>query len=397
MYRKSKKLIEHQANELYLLGMEWDDAWAEASKPVHPLKELTHDDLRDEMAVDPGYLVGNADHPVLLANALWMTFGPEKTGKTYHDLELAFCIAFGITYYGLPVKEGNVEYVIAEGGIGRIAKRIYSLCDKYKDALAAKGFHTYADIIDAGKFNIMGSAVNLLKKDAENGIDQMLEQMKHPPYVGLWLDTWARMLAEVGGHASDPDVIAPALRRCDDLRDVLDCTVTLVAHTPLASNGRPKGMGEQQANLDGATMCTKLGGGAGEVFTFKSAFQRHGANDVAMAFLQERLGLDRVFRPADGEFADSKLAVHGVTGRRAIAAIAMLRTMEPLTGVEAWRDAAIAASLFPGKNPRQQWSEALALLLKVDAVVVEQGIAMPRAPKIEPKGDALYATDDGAE
>ena len=88
----------------------------------HPFKEYTYDELTN--APKKVYLCGDDDRPVLLTDSLWQTMGLLKSGKTFFCMELGFCIAFGLEFHGLPTKEGNVAYIIAEGGIGRNFQRV---------------------------------------------------------------------------------------------------------------------------------------------------------------------------------------------------------------------------------------------------------------------------------
>src|SRR5258708_33356394 len=91
----------------------------------HPFKEYTYEELTN--APKKVYLCGDDDRPVLLADSLWQTMGRLKSGKTFFSMELGFCIAFGLEFHGLPTKEGNVAYIIAEGGIGRQFQRVLAL------------------------------------------------------------------------------------------------------------------------------------------------------------------------------------------------------------------------------------------------------------------------------
>jgi hypothetical protein len=383
MRPKSKAEIEaFAANCIVIEGMSESDARETAARWAaqrHPLKEYSYDELMAED--DAGWLVGDSNRPVLLADALWMDYGPEKGGKTYRDLEIAFCVAFGFKYYGLPVRQGNVAYIIAEGRVPRIRKRVHALGWKYGKLLKAAGYKNFRDVVDAGKFNLIGSPVNLTDPKADIGIPQLLDQLKHPPYVSLWMDTWARMLAASGGHSSDMDTVPLALRGCDYISEQLGCTTVLIAHTPLSDTGRPKGLNEQTGNIDGATRCEKVGSAAvGELFRFTSDFQRHGMNDYRQVFKQIELGPDRVFADEGGEFTDSKLKDRP----RALAALNLLRKMDAGCTVTEWKAACKEAGLMPGKNTRQQWSEIKSTLLAVDAVEVDSATKMATARTATP-------------
>ncbi len=359
----------YYANCIDLDGMTPEEAakatedWA---KPRHPLRELSFAEMCAEP--DAGWLCGDAQRPVLIADGLWMDYGPEKSGKTYRALELAFCIAFGIVYYGLSVRQGNVAYVIAEGGLARTVKRVRALVRKYAMQLRAQGYKTTQQVLDAGKFNLISSALNLADAKAEIGILALLEQLQHRPYVAIWMDTWARMLAASGGHSSDMDTVPLALRGCDIIRDRLGSTVVLVAHTPLSDTGRPKGLNEQTGNIDGATRCVKTGHGSEERFKFTSDFQRHGENDYTMVLHQIALEPDRVFVSDEGAFDDAKLK----DNQAMLRALNVLRALGSVTEEE-WHGAVKAAKppIFTYKNERQQWKDIRARLMALDAIEVD--------------------------
>ena len=175
----------------------------------HPFKEYTYDELTN--APTKVYLCGDDDRPVLLTDALWQTMGLLKSGKTYFCMELGFCIAFGLKFHGLPTKEGNVAYIIAEGGIGRNFQRVLALCAKYQDELRVKfripkGDGYIAGAMNSGKFNLIDNPVNLASPDPKKnfGVDVLMDQLAHKPYVAVFLDTWARMLGSRSWRNCDP-------------------------------------------------------------------------------------------------------------------------------------------------------------------------------------------------
>jgi hypothetical protein len=139
----------------------------------HPFKEYTYEELTN--APKKVYLCGDDDRPVLLTDALWQTMGLLKSAKTYFCMELGFCIAFGLEFHGLPTKQGNVAYIIAEGGIGRNFQRVLALCAKYEDQLRKKfripeGDGYIAAALDSGKFNLIDSPVELASPDPKKGL-----------------------------------------------------------------------------------------------------------------------------------------------------------------------------------------------------------------------------------
>ena len=204
MKRTHEEIEKFIADELEFGLIEEADVAAERARlaPRHKFKEWTYDELAE--LEDSQWLAGDEERPLLIANGLWLTYGLFKGGKTYFSMELAFCVAFGLEFHGLPVAQGNVAYVIAEGGTKRHLKRLLALCAKYK--------LDPAEALNSGKFNLITTAVNLAEA---KGVDDLLGQLRHHPYVAVWLDTWARMLSASGGHDSDPDTVGPAIRGCD--------------------------------------------------------------------------------------------------------------------------------------------------------------------------------------
>lgn len=387
---KTKAEIETAIREaMDFRGISEEEARAEI-KPRHPLKEYTYAELKAEEDANPGWLVGDKQRPVLLGEALWMDYGPEKSGKTYRDLEIATCVAFGFSYYGLPVQQGNVAYVITEGGIARISTRLRTLVRKYGPLFKSQGYKSYQEVIDAGKFNLIGSAVNLAAPEGRTGIKELLGQLRHHPYIAIWMDTWTRMLAEAGGHSSDPEIVPAALRGCDYIREQLGCTVSLIAHTPLGTDGRPKGLNEQTGNIDGATRCIKIGPPTDEEFHFTSEFQRHARNGFEQVFKLVPMKPDNVFASLAGDFNYRKLK----PGTRPRRMYDLLKRMPAATTEAQWRAAAEADGFLSGKNPRQQFKDARDKLVKAGAVEIEGEIAKALTPQAEPILVAgLYAGD----
>ncbi len=371
-------------------------AMQERLRTRHPLDPVTSAEI--EAMADLGWIVGDSDRPVLLADALWMDYGPNKSGKTYRDLELAFCVAFGIPYYGLPTMQGNTLYVIAEGGIQRIVKlRFAALFEKYRAEMTGRGYRDWREALDAGKMDIIASAVNIAdwQGKARIGVDKLVEHAIHRPYLAVWLDTWARMLSAAGGHASDSDTIPEAMRGCDFLREKLKCTVVMIAHVGVAANAqeRPKGMGEQADNIDGATLVNREGEGSGATYLATATFQRHAELGFRQMFRQGEFGPDRAFIAVDkGDFRESSLT------RKEKAVLQILRQncapaeangMYRSTMVDEWRKSVMAAGILRSDaegergqraSIRNQWSKALAGLTAKMAIDIDGETVTPRRP-----------------
>jgi hypothetical protein len=296
----------------------------------------------------------------LLTDALWQTMGLLKSAKTYFCLELGFCIAFGLEFHGLPTKEGNVAYIIAEGGIGRNFQRVLALCAKYEDQLRAKFGIPEGDYIAAamnsGKFNLIDSAVDLANPDPKKGlgVDVLLDQLAHKPYVAIFLDTWARMLWASGGHDSDQNTVGPAIQGCDRIRKALGCTVVMVAHIGVSKDaqGRAKGLSDPAGAIDGATHCSKVGDGPLARYAFRATYQRHAVDGFT---------IDAQLRESGPNVA---LMSDNVTNlvtlnKRASQMLDILRGMPPGASLAGWHAAIEAAKVFTGGDGK---------LLKADAI-----------------------------
>jgi len=73
---------------------------------------LTEDDI--DALPDIEYLISGT----LQVNGVSMLYGPSGTGKTFNALNVAYCVAHGIHWFGRPVRQGKVWYINTEGGHG---------------------------------------------------------------------------------------------------------------------------------------------------------------------------------------------------------------------------------------------------------------------------------------
>jgi hypothetical protein len=325
----------------------------------HPLKEYTYEELTN--APKKVYLCGDDDRPVLLTDALWQTMGLLKSAKTYFCMELGFCIAFGLEFHGLPTKEGNVAYIIAEGGIGRNFQRVLALCAKYEDELRVKfripkGDGYIAAAMKSGKFNLIDSPVDLARPDPRKGlgVDVLIDQLAHKPYVAVFLDTWARMLWASGGHDSDQNTVGPAIQGCDRIRKTLGCTVVMVAHVGVSKDaqGRAKGLSDPAGAIDGATHCSKVGEGLLARYAFRATFQRHAVDGFAIV---------AQLRPSGPNVTlmSNNVANLVKLNKRDRLMLDVLGGMEPGASLADWQAAIEAAKIVPGKDGKPPKADAI--------------------------------------
>lgn len=321
------------------------------------------------------WLIGDDSRPVLIARGLWCTFGLYKHGKTYLSLEQAFCIAAGVQFNGLPTMEGRVAYICAEGDAKRIIARVVALCEKHGKSPA--------EILSPTRFNLIMSPVNLLQPDGPKGVDTLIKQLtdKRGPYQAIWLDTWAKMLAEFGGNDTDADSVMPAINGCDRIRAKLGCSVVIVAHVGLnvKAKDRPKGLSDLPGAVDGGTLCEKEGEGRSATYTFSAKMQRYAADEYS--FQAKMIGSTpetTVLR-----FLTKSEAARATLNPDQNRMLDILREFGEGASVDQWRDAVIEAKLWTitrGKNkgeqpsnPRQKWADELGKLVKGGWVEIING------------------------
>jgi hypothetical protein len=358
-----------------LLGPEpWVQITMEEMRKRPPFKPWTFDEYQ-RMPATP-WLIGDDERPVLIARGLWCTFGLYKSGKTYLSLEQAFCIAAGIPFNDLPTMQGRVAYVCAEGDAKRIIARVVALCTKYDQ--------DPADILSPTKFNLIMSAVNLLQADGPKSLGTLIKQLTDNlgPYQAIWLDTWAKMLAEFGGNDTDADSVMPAIAGCDRIRAALGCTVVLVAHVGLSEKAqdRPKGLSDLPGAVDGGTKCEKEGEGRDALFTFSARMQRYAADDYAFTARMDGTSAETTVLDflTPQEYAQSTLS----PDQNRMLAIG--RALGVGCSVDQWQDAVLAADIWrvtrgkgkggPPTNPRQKWADELAKLKAAGWVDVVNGM-----------------------
>lgn len=125
---------------------------------------------------DPTWLVRN----ILIAKGLGCVFGGPKVGKTFHVLHLALCVATGKPFFGLPVQQGRVLYVISEGNDGEFRDRIRAWCIQHE--------YPYEDL--DGRFEVVRDPVML---DDPDSVDGFLK-VDHGPYDLTIFDTFANSM-----------------------------------------------------------------------------------------------------------------------------------------------------------------------------------------------------------
>jgi hypothetical protein len=262
-----------------------------------PLKPLTYSEIKRDKGIP--WLIGSRDAPVLPRRGLVQNLGLYKSAKTFFSLDQAFCIAYGLPFHGLAVMQGRVAYVIAEGGSELNFERIEALFAEHEKELREKygigpeiSFDAMVEQLhDSGRFAFIPSAVNLANEKDPQGVDRLLDLLNEfrgegEPFVALWLDTWMRMLQSAGGHDSDAESVNASLKGCDRIRAALDCVVVMVAHVGVSkgAKGRPNGLSDASAAIDGAIYCEKRGEGSEALYSARAINQRHAVEGFQMFF-----------------------------------------------------------------------------------------------------------------
>jgi len=376
------------------------------AKPTEPRRRpfqfYTYDNIKKRPKKE--FLIGDRKRPVLLEGALWQIFGRLKSAKTFYTMEVAFCIAFGLPFNGLPTKPGNVIYIIAEGSIDMNFERIEALCEKYRRGLCGlldlDIQVTLDDIVKAamatGRFNLTDDAINLAAEDPEKGYGVKVflgevEQTGINDVVLVVLDTWARMLWAAGGHDSDQNTVGPSIRGCDYIRRALDCAVIMVAHIGVAkdSQDRAKGLSDPAGAVDGATRCEKKGKGPEATYHFEAAFQRFAQDEFKLIARLRSTGPSVVLAYFDEGVSSKKTAKLGEKEQRVLNILRAIETNDAgEVAVTDWGKAVKEAKLFTGApaTVRQAFKRARDTLVAADRIEIINGM-------VTVKGDAAASPD----
>jgi AAA domain len=321
-----------------------------------PFQPWSIDDI--ENMPELSYLIGDEERPVLMEGGLWQTVGLLKSGKTFFTMEAAFCVAFGIEFHGLPVKQGQVVYILAEGGIKRNFKRVRALFDKHKSAMSARGYATLADAMNTNQFLLIDQTIKLANSmPAEpTSPESFIKELKTlaPSPVLIVLDTWARALWESGGHDSDQQSVGPAVQACELIRKTMgNAALIMVAHVGASkeAQGRAKGLTDPAGAIDGGTLCKKTGEGDSAVYTFKAIYQRHAAEGFTITA--------QLRKPSDSAASVVLVSGDGIVGAINIAQAsasvrgwldALVSLGKPVATVAEWQSAAVAQGVVKGKD-----------------------------------------------
>ncbi len=179
----------------------------------------------------------------LEADTLAVAFGDPASGKSFMGIGMGCCIATGVDFYGLPVKQGPVIYIAGEGRNG-IARR-----------LKAWEIRNGLDISTAPFFISTGPAA-LCDPGSTTQVLTAVDQVgKDNPLKLVVIDTLARNFGP-GDENSAKDMSA-AIQAMDAIRVKHRCTVLIVHHTGHGDKTRERGSIALRGGLDASYQLDK--------------------------------------------------------------------------------------------------------------------------------------------
>ena len=211
------------------------------SIPIYSLGQLRRRD-------PPSYLI----HRVIPENGLVYLVAEPSNKKTFLAIHMACCIQTGTSFFGKPVKQGNVVYVAAEGQSG-IQKR------------AAAWEMAQGITVPEDQFSVIPAAIDLTNpvKHAEliNSLEQLREKLGSLDFIVI--DTLSRCL--LGDENSAKEMTA-FVASCTALIRRFSCAVLILHHPAKSGNGGARG----HSSLEGAAdLGLQIRNGKNEKFLLK--------------------------------------------------------------------------------------------------------------------------------
>ena len=169
-------------------------------------------------------------------------FGASGSGKSFFVLDMAYCVAAGIPFFGKKTKKGNVLYVAGEGFIG-LKKRCVALQNKYSADIQGLEFSMQpAAIMDEESCLDVADRI----KNNKGGFDLVI------------IDTLNRNMGN-GDENSTKDMTL-FLSNVDKFIRSCGCSVLIVHHTGLQNPERARGSSAMYAAIDGEFRVSKPDG-----------------------------------------------------------------------------------------------------------------------------------------
>jgi len=165
-------------------------------------------------------------------------FGSPAAGKTFVTIDMALCIAAGVDYHGMSVRQGAVFYIASEGHNG-FARRASAWSKARGVPLDGLPF-----------FKSSRSVVLTDDEQVEQLIDVINEMAaRYGKPALIVVDTLARAMGAADENSTKE--MGALIETVDDVRDEFNCTVLAVHHTGHGNKERARG----SSSLLGAVDC----------------------------------------------------------------------------------------------------------------------------------------------
>lgn len=220
------------------------------------------------------------------SNALGQIFGATGSCKTFVVLDMAYCIAAGLDYHGLAVKQGNVAYICGEG-FRAIGRRVKALQNKYDADVDGKLFISE----QPGAFIDIGVT------------SEVAEAIKEIGNVNLVIiDTYHRNMG--GGNENSADDFGLVLRNIDAFLKPLNVAVLIVHHSGHMETNRSRGSSAIRAAMDFEYQVNKNN----NTVTLEPTKIKDGTTPPPMYFtlVDSEIGLDHEGNAITSAYLDSK-------------------------------------------------------------------------------------------
>lgn len=165
--------------------------------------------------------------------SLAVLYGASGSGKTFFALDIAGCVARGAAWRGVPVAQGTVAYVVAEGASG-FRDRAHAYCRQH-------------DIEpDSFPVRILADAPNMMNNTDVTDIIAALKDLG--PLAVVFLDTYARVMGN--GNENEAQDVNRVVRNCDLIHKATGAIVVLVHHTGKDDSAGARGSSALRAATD---------------------------------------------------------------------------------------------------------------------------------------------------
>jgi hypothetical protein len=220
------------------------------------------------------------------AGGMSVMYGESNCGKSFLALDMAMHISLGDAWNGKRVKQGEVVYIAAEGGMG-IVERI-------------QAYMQHNQITEAPGLYLIPSGIDLCSAEADT--QEIIKECHKIDDVKLVvIDTLARALA--GGNENAPDDMGAVIRHCDRIRQATGAHILIIHHAGKDTSKGGRGHSSLRAAVDTELEVVKDSGGTVSLEIKK---QRDGKTGDILSFTLEqvKLGMDE-----DGDPITSCVAV----------------------------------------------------------------------------------------